>query len=191
MTYLWIGIIVFAGAHLFSMLLPKQRDGFKAQWGEKRWKGAFALASLAGVVLMVIGLVSVANASEAQIVLYVPGAGARHIAMTLVLLGFIALAAMHGKGYIRKWLRNPMSAGIALWAVGHLAANGMLHELLFFGTFLVVAVLDILLSELRGKRPQHVPEVRSDVIAVVAGVALYVVFLFVIHPYVFRVPVLT
>ena len=191
MTFLWIGIIFFAGAHLFSMLLPKQRDGLKAQWGEKHWKGAYALVSLIGLALMVTGLVSVANNTEAQEVIYAPGASARHIAMTLVLLGFIALAAAKGKSHIRKWLRNPMSVGIALWALGHLAANGMLHEILFFGTFLVVAVLDIVASELRGKRPAHVPELRSDVIAVVAGLALYVVFLLVIHPYVFRVPVLT
>ena len=43
----------------------------------------------------------------------------------------------------------------------------------------------------RGKLPQHEPQVKSDIRAVVIGVILYLIFLFVIHPYVFKVPIIT
>jgi hypothetical protein len=55
---------------------------------------------------------------------------------------------------------------------------------------LVLAVLDIILSTARGKRPAYEPNIRSDVIAVVTGVVLYVVFLFGVHPYIFNVPII-
>ena len=109
--------------------------------------------------------------------------------MLLVLLGFISLSGFHGTGYLKHWLRNPFSIGIVLWSVGHLLANGMLHDVLLFGTFLVLAVLDIVLSMARGKRPGHEPQIRSDMKAVVSGVVLYAIFLFGVHPYIFNVPI--
>ena len=48
---------------------------------------------------------------------------------------------------------------------------------------------DIVMSEIRGKRPDYIPRVRSDIIAVVVGLVLYAVFLFGFHPYVLNVPV--
>ena len=39
MGYLIFGIVVFAGAHLFSMLLPDQRNALKARMGEGPYKG--------------------------------------------------------------------------------------------------------------------------------------------------------
>jgi uncharacterized membrane protein len=110
--------------------------------------------------------------------------------MLLVLLGFISLSGFHGKGYVKHWLRNPFSVGIVLWSFGHLLSNGMLHDVLLFGTFLLLAVLDIILSTVRGKRPGHVPQIRSDMTAVVSGVVLYAIFLFGVHPYIFNVPII-
>ena len=48
MTLLYIGSLLFGGTHLFSILFPGLRDGFKARLGEKPWKGLYALVSLAG-----------------------------------------------------------------------------------------------------------------------------------------------
>ena len=65
-----------------------------------------------------------------------------------VLAGFIAVAASHGLGYFRRWLRNPMSVGIGLWAFGHLLANGKKADVIFFGTFLAVALAELLTGDL-------------------------------------------
>jgi uncharacterized membrane protein len=190
MSYLIAGVVVFAGVHLFSMLLSGQRDALKAGMGEGPYKGVYSLISLAGLALMIWGFWSLTSDPATSSVVYEPATWARHVTMLLVLLGFISLSGFHGKGYLKQWLRNPFSIGISLWAVGHLLANGMLHDVLLFGTFLVLAVLDIVLSTVRGKRPGHEPQIRSDMIAVVSGVVLYAVFLFGFHPYVLNLPII-
>ena len=190
MGYLIIGIAVFAGTHLFSMLLPDQRNGLKARMGEGRYKGIYSLVALAGLALMIWGFWSLTSDPAMSSIVYEPAPWARHVTMLLVLLGFISLSGFHGAGYLKRWLRNPFSIGIVLWSVGHLLANGMLHDVLLFGTFLVLAVLDIVLSMARGKRPGHEPQVRSDLTAVVSGVVLYAIFLFGVHPYIFNVPII-
>jgi uncharacterized membrane protein len=84
-----------------------------------------------------------------------------------------------------------MSIGIGLWAIAHLFANGDRPAVYFFGSFLGLAVLDIILSSARGKLPHHEPQLKSDVRAVVIGVILYLIFLFGFHPYILGLPVVT
>ena len=189
MTLLYIGCLLFGGSHLFSILFPGLRDSFKAQLGEKPWKGAYALVSLAGLVLMVVGYSRSRSGPATADLLYEGWYEMRHLTMLLVLLAFILIGASHGKGYLKKWLHNPMSIGLALWAAGHLLVNGQRADVWLFGTFLVVGLADIVMSEIRGKRPVYIPRVRSDVLAVVIGLVLYLVFLFGFHPYVLNVPV--
>ncbi len=189
MSYLLFGIFLFGGIHLFSILLPLRRDRIKLRFGEKAWKGFFAAISLVGLGFMIWGLVLSRHEPLEGDWLYVPADWARHVTMLLVLLGFISIGASHGKGYLRLWLQNPMSIGIGLWATGHLLANGKRTDVYFFGTFLVLALLDIVFSSLRGKVPVHTPRLRSDVIAAMVGMVLYVIFLFGFHPYVLNLPV--
>ncbi len=189
MSYMIIGIVLLGGFHLFSMLLPARRDALKLRFGEKAWKGSFALVSLVGLGFMIRGFFASRAGPGAADLLYYPADWTRHLTMLLVLLAFISLGASHGKGYLKLWLRNPMSIGFALWSFGHLLANGKRASVYMFGTFLVIALLDIILSTLRGKRPVHEPRIRSDVIAVIVGLVLYLIFLFGFHPYVLNLPV--
>jgi uncharacterized membrane protein len=184
------GIVIFAGVHLFSMLLPGQRNALKARMGEGPYKGLYSLISLAGFALMIWGFRTVRSDPAAISFVYDPAPWARHVTMLLVLLGFISLSGFHGKGHLKLWLRNPFSIGIVLWSFGHLLSNGKLHDVLLFGTFLVLAVLDIILSTARGKRPGHDPQIRSDITAVILGVVLYAIFLFGFHPYVLNLPII-
>lgn len=189
MTLLLIGCLLFGGSHLFSILLPGLRDSLKNRFGEKPWKGLYSIVSLLGLVLMVVGYSQTRSGPATADVLYEPWDGMRHATMLLTLLAFILVGASHGKGYLKLWLHNPMSLGIALWSGGHLLVNGQRSDVWLFGTFLVVSLADILLSELRGKRPNYVPRLRSDVIAVAVGMVLYAVFLLGFHPYVLNIPV--
>ncbi len=188
MGWLWSGAVLMAGAHFFSMLLPARRDALKNVLGEMPWKVAYSVVVLAGLALMIKGLLAARAGPLAADILYLPPDWTRHLTMLLVLAGFIAVAASHGLGYLKRWLRNPMSVGIGLWAFGHLLANGKKADVIFFGTFLAVALADIALSTWRGKRPFHEPRPRSDAIAVTVGVALYLAFLFGFHPYVLNLP---
>jgi uncharacterized membrane protein len=181
------GILVFSVPHLYSMLAPAHRDQVLASWGESKFKGSFSLVMLLALGLMIYGYVQ-GSAMAGQ--LYQPVAGARHATILLALVGFVLIAASHGKGYIKYWVRHPMSWGLALWSGGHLLANGEVLVVYIFATFLVLAGLDIVLSTLRGKRPGHVPQVQSDIRVVVIGLGLFVVFAFGFHPYILGIPVL-
>jgi uncharacterized membrane protein len=190
MAYLVLGLALFAVPHLFSMIFPHWRDSLQQQLGEGGFKGTYAALSLAGVAIVVWGYHLVANSADAGNMVYEPAPAMRHVTMLLVLLGFILVGASHGKGYLKLWLRNPMSLGVTMWAGGHLLSNGRVYDVYLFGTFLAIAVLDIILATARGKVPQHLPRLRSDIIAVVVGVVLYAVFLFGFHPYILGLPVL-
>jgi uncharacterized membrane protein len=189
MTLLYIGALLFGGTHLFSILFPGLRDSFRSRLGVKPWKGLYALVSLAGLVLMIAGYMGSRAGPATADILYEGWYEMRHLTMLLVLLAFILVGASHGKGYLKSWLHNPMSIGIVLWAGSHLLVNGQRADVWLFAPFLVIGLADILMSEIRGKRPGHTPRLRSDVIAVAVGVVLYLVFAFGFHPYVLNVPV--
>jgi uncharacterized membrane protein len=188
MTYLYLGVLLFAGPHLLSTFLPGLRDALKQRLGEKAWKGVYTLASLAGVACFILayrnmeGTILGENIRE-------PWAPARHAVMAAALLMFILVGASHGKGHIKAWLRHPMSIGFALWSGAHFLANSERAVLWMFGTVFVVAAADLLMSLLRGKRPGHEPRLRSDIVAVGMGVVLFLLFLYGFHPYVLGVEV--
>jgi uncharacterized membrane protein len=189
MGYLQLGLALFAAPHLFSLLMPQARSGLRARMGEGQFKGLYSLVSLAGLALMIWGY-GIARADPASGLAYETWAAGRHVTMLLVLVAFILIAASHGKGHIKRWVRQPMSIAIALWAIGHLLVNGAVPDVWLFGGFLVISMLDIILSEARGKAPRHEPKIRSDIIAIVAGVVLYGVFVVWLHPWLIGVPVL-
>jgi uncharacterized membrane protein len=189
MTLLYLGILIFAGTHLFSMLLPNMRRQVLANWGENSYKGVYSLASLLGVVLMAVGYWQARNGELAGVSYYQPAAGLRHATMSLVPIGFILIASNGGNGYIRKFVRHPFSIGFSLWAIGHLLANGEIYVVPIFAMFLALSVLDILLSTARGGRAEFAPSAKRDVIAVVAGLVAFAVFAFGFHPYILGLPV--
>jgi uncharacterized membrane protein len=186
MSALFLGILIFGGSHLFSILLPAMRNRLSAWLGEKRYKGFYAATSLIGVGLMAVGYWQTRFDGS---MLYQPYEDARHITMLMVLLGFILIGANGGKGYLRLWLQNPFSIGVCLWATGHLIVNGKTPVVLIFSTLLLIGVLDIVFSLLRGERALFDPVIRRDVTAVIAGVVIYAIFIFGFHPYVLGVPV--
>jgi uncharacterized membrane protein len=49
MLLLILGLVLFLGIHAVSIVAPAWRDSMVARLGEGRWKGAYSLASLAGL----------------------------------------------------------------------------------------------------------------------------------------------
>lgn len=190
MTLLYIGIVLFAVTHLFSMLLPAMRNRLSARLGQNAFKGIYALSSLAGIVFIGIGYWQARTGAPAGVSYYEPAVAARHITLSLVLIGFILIASNGGKGYIRKWVRHPFSIGIGLWAVGHLLANGEVYVVPIFAMFLGLSLLDIVLGFARGGAPHFEPQGKRDLIAVIAGLIAFGLFGFLFHPYVLGQPVL-
>ncbi len=138
------------------------------------------MVALAGFVLLVAGF---AAARTSPIILYHPPAAARYVALVLMVPVFPLLLAAYLPGRIRSTLKNPLLAATEAWAFSHLLANGGLADVLLFGGFLAWAVADRISLKRRAPRPvASAPAGRyNDAIAVVAGLALYALFIADLH----------
>jgi uncharacterized membrane protein len=77
-----------------------------------------------------------------------------------------------------------MSLSAALWALGHLLANGTLNAVVLFAAFLVWGVLGYRAARRRDLVSGVVypaGTVAMDAVAVVVGVVAWVVFVFWLH----------
>lgn len=175
MTLLILGLVLFFGSHSISIFAPAWRDAQAARRGEKAWKGLYSLVSLIGFVLLVVGY---GQARQAPVVLYVPPAAMRHLALLLMLPAFVLLLAAYLPGRIKAAVKHPMLAAVKLWATAHLLANGNLADVLLFGAFLAWAVADRISLNRRTPRPIPGAPARpaNDAIAFVGGLLLYALF---------------
>lgn len=177
-----LGLVLFFGAHGF-LTLPNARQRLSPA---VRKLGVSAL-SIAGIVLIVFGW----SAAGAWGVLWTPPAWTRHITLAFMLPALILLAASQGpNSHIRAWSRHPMLAGVKIWALAHLLANGEWRSIALFGAFLAFAVIDRIAVKRRGTSTPGAPEGwTGDIIAVGAGVVAYVALAFWLHPILFGVQV--
>lgn len=175
MAWLILGLVLFLGVHSVSIVAPGWRDAQAARRGEAAWKGLYTVASVAGLVAIVVGY---GMARQSPVPLYQPPTWSRHLALLLMLPVFPLLLAAYLPGRIKSAAKHPMLVAVKLWAVAHLLANGMLHDVLLFGGFLAWAVADRISMKHRAQRPipGAPPRPANDVIAVVGGLVLYGVF---------------
>jgi uncharacterized membrane protein len=85
-----------------------------------------------------------------------------------------------------------MLAGIKMWALAHLLANGDLGSMLLFGAFLAYGVYDRISVKRRAVRVPGNPGgwQKADTICVAVGIALWLAFLLGVHHWLIGVPVL-
>lgn len=186
MTLLLLGMLLFIGAHSVSIAAPAWRDAMAARLGEKAWKGLYAVVSLVGLVLLIVGY---SAARQAPVVLYVPPAWMRHLALLLMLPVFPLLVATYLPGRISRAAKHPMLLAVKLWATAHLLANGMLADLVLFGGLLAWAVVDRISLKRREARPIPTapPMPINDLVATGLGLMVYVAFVVALHHALFGV----
>jgi len=145
MTVLILGLLLWAGAHMFKRFAPRARAGM----GE-RGKAMVAGLSLMGIVLMVLGF----RAADTVQLYHTPAWGV-HLNNTLMVVAVFLLGAGSTKGLLVDKLRHPMLTGVALWAASHLLVNGDLASLVLFGGLGLWAVAEMVLINRAGpwKRP--------------------------------------
>lgn len=181
MSLLVVGLILFFGIHSVSIVAPAWRDAQVERRGERLWKGIYALVSLVGLIVLIHGY---GVARQSPVVLYTPPPALRHVALLLMLPVFPLLFAAYLPGRIQRAARHPMLLAVKFWAVAHLLANGTLADVLLFGAFLVWAVADRISVKRRAvphRVPGAPPGALNDVVALVGGLVVYVVFLFRAH----------
>jgi uncharacterized membrane protein len=189
LTIMVAGLVLFLGMHLVTT----QRD-FRARLiasgGEGTYKIGFSLISAAGLALIVWGFAT--YRATGWIDVWSPPRVMKHITEALMLPAVILVVASYIRGRIYATLKHPMLAGVKLWAVAHLLANGDLGSIILFGSVLAWAVIDRISLKHRadaGAPPIPVDGVRNDVIAVVVGIVVYLALGALFHPYVIGVPV--
>jgi uncharacterized membrane protein len=160
-------VIAFLAAFALFVLLhslpavPTIRSGIILHVGRPFYFVCYSLAS----TLALVWLFSAALALD-----YIPLWELRpwHAAITFVLAplgGFLVIAGLLSPnplsisirssgvpGAITRISRHPVLWGFAMWAIGHIAANGDLRSLLLFGGFALFALGAIPVAERRAKR---------------------------------------
>jgi uncharacterized membrane protein len=182
MSVLIAGLVLFFAVHSVGIVAPDFRARQVARMGIGRWKLAYSVISLVTLVLIIWGY---GAARQEPIVLWSAPAWGRHVAALLSVLGFVLIAASYVPGTkIKEALGHPMTAGIGLWALGHLLASGRLNAVLLFGGFLVWSGIVFATRRARDRAAgkQYPPGSPSkDAIAAVAGVAFALIFAFFLH----------
>jgi uncharacterized membrane protein len=183
-----LGMAVFFAAHVFTTM-RERRAALIARIGEGAYKGLYSLVSLLGLLLIAYGFGLWRAAGAPQ--LWYPPVWTKHIALVLVPIAAILIVAAYVPSHLRTRLRHPMLTGVKLWALAHLLANGDLPGIVLFGGFLAYAVFDrIAVKERAAPVPPAPAGWQGDVIAVAGGLALFLFFGYVFHPYVVGVPVI-
>jgi uncharacterized membrane protein len=182
MAILIAGLVLFLAVHSTRIFADDWRTATIARAGERPWKGVYSLLSIVGFVLIVVGY---GAARASPIVLYSPPVWTRHLAVLLTIPAFILLAAayVHGNA-IKRAIGHPMVAGVKTWALAHLIANGTLADVLLFGSFLVWSIASFVAARGRDRAAGTVYPVgpaSRTVLTVVAGVAAWALFAFVLH----------
>lgn len=96
---------------------------------------------------------------------------------------FPLLFATYLPGRIQRAVVHPTLAAVTLWALAHLLANGNLADVILFWSFFIWSVADRISLKYRVAPPilRAPPRKINDLIAIVAGLAVYVVFLLWAH----------
>lgn len=188
-TIFLLGAAIFFGLHLFATFRPRGAGDLRVRLGENAYRGLFSTLTIAGLVLLIVGYGDVRGAPS----LWFPPEWTRHIPMALMLPAMILFVAAEAPiGRIKRAAKHPMLAGVKLWAFGHLAANGDLPSVILFGAFLAYAVLDRIVVKRRGATAPVQPiAAKGDVIAIVGGLALYLIIVFWAHTALIGVPVIS
>jgi uncharacterized membrane protein len=188
MTVLIIGIMLFLGTHSIRIFAPQWRDARVARMGEGAWKGLYSLVSLAGFVLIVWGY-SLARPVAPD--LYFPPAGMSHLVILLMAIAFVSLAvSQFPAGRLKPILKHPLLLAVKVWAFAHLLVNGDLASLLLFGSLLAWAVIDRISLKRRNAPIARPGPLVWDAAAVVTGLALWALFVWKAHEWLFGVAIM-
>jgi uncharacterized membrane protein len=189
MTQLILGLILFLGAHSVRIWADGWRNQTIEAYGEKAFKGVYALVSILGFYLLVVGY---GEARLQTVALWNPPIFTKHISMLLMLLSSILLMATYiPRNHFKMRLGHPMVLSVKVWALSHLLANGNLADLVLFGSFLIWAVLNFRSARARDRAQVQnsdaneeaplKPNLLATLIALFGGMGVWAVITFVLH----------
>jgi len=177
-----VGLAIFIAIHSVRIYADDWRSAQVARFGLWRWKAVYGLISLIGFVLMVWGYDQTRLAPQ---VLWVPPVWTRHLAALLTLPAFVLMAAAYVPATrIKSKIGHPLAAGVKLWALAHLLANGNVADVVMFGALLVWAALSFSSARRRDQRTGTLypnGPLSRDILALAVGVLAWGVFAVWLH----------
>lgn len=160
MAILITGCILFLVTHLGISGTPL-RGALQDMMGAQRYLAVYSLLAFGSLGLMIYGYGQVPHVDF----IWYPSEAAYLVTKVLLLLALVTLvtgtltknptqvmseqALDEEISGMLKITRHPVQWGILLFAVGHVIANGDVASLLFFGTFVLVAVFGMLSMDQR------------------------------------------
>ena len=188
MYVLIAGLLVFLGVHSTRVFAPGIRDNVIMNRGEGAWKGIYTILSLLGFVLLIYGY---GAARLDNVYFYAAPTWFTHILILLMAPVMILLVASQlPVGKIKKAVKNPMLLATKIWALGHMAVNGDLASWLLFGSFLAWAVIVLINTKRRGQTFPSETAIKSDIVSVIVGLAVWAIFIMWAHEWLFGIPVI-
>jgi len=186
MGQLALGLAVFFGVHAISLLALGWRDRMVERVGLRTWRRYYSIAAAIGLYLLIRGY---GAARDADSLLYVTPPAFRYLAAILMLPVFTLAFASVLRGRIAARAKHPLLLATMLWSTAHVLTNGTLANVLLFGSFLAWSVAVRVSLEHRPPRPPIAlpASTTNDVIAVVGGLAAYVLVVFWLHARLFGV----
>lgn len=182
MAILVLGLVIFIGVHSIRMVAPRWRDAQIARFGVSRWRAAFAVLSLAGLLITIHGY---GLARRAPVMVWNPPFWTAHLAALLTAIAFVLIVAGYLRGnHIKRALGHPFLCGVALWAFAHLLANGTLNDIVLFGALLVWPATAAIAGRRRDRDAGVVYPagvVSRDVLVVAIGLVAWAIFAFYLH----------
>lgn len=168
MSMLITAAAIFLAIH-FLVAGTRIRDAVTGAIGERAYLGIFSVASLAAIFWLVWSY-NHANGGTDDRTLYNLGVGIKHLGIPVIAVAFFfgmqglltpnptsvgqegAVAKESTLYGIMRITRHPFLWGVATWAAFHVAANGNLASVIFFGTFLVLSLLGTFSIDAKRKR---------------------------------------
>ncbi|CAD6527119.1 hypothetical protein LMG27952_01994 [Paraburkholderia hiiakae] len=182
MAILVLGLVIFIGVHSIRIVAAPWRAAQIERFGPRAWRGAFAVLSILGFVLIVYGY---GLSRRYPVPIWLPPFWMAHVTALLTAIAFIMIVAAYVPGnHFKRALGQPFVSGVALWAFAHLLANGTLNDIILFAVFLVWALFELRGENRRDREAGVVyPEGQAsrDVIVVVVGLVAWAVFAFWLH----------
>lgn len=112
MTILVLGLVLFLGVHAVRIVAEDWRAAQIARRGPNSWKALVALASIAGLALIVWGY---GLARTEPVALWQPPGWLRWPAVLLALAAFVLFAAAYiPRNRLKAAIGHPMVAGVKL-----------------------------------------------------------------------------
>lgn len=192
MLLLILGLIIFLGVHSITIFAPK----FRAKYREKyflTWKLLYALTSVVGIVFVIIGYIA---AKQMPTVLFIAPHWLKYVVYIALIPVFIFFLAPYFPGKIASLTAHPQLMSVKLWAMAHLFVNGTVPDVILFGSFLIWGIFDVIALKKLPAGSQSGTKIKihmgafNDIFLVIAGLGLYIAFLFGLHATLFGAPLL-